>query len=70
MIPAILKIVSGAISLFNKLADALRDKKLRDEGATEQRLSDTQEVLKDVQAADNAASDPALDKRVSDKYGV
>lgn len=62
-------VADKALALFNKLADAFRDKKLRDEGASEQKLTDTQGVLANVEKANAAVDDPDLDKRVSDKYG-
>lgn len=69
MIGAIANIVSGAISAFNKVLDMFRDKQLRDQGATDQKLSDTQQVLSNVDKANRASDDPDITKRVSDKYG-
>lgn len=40
MIGAILSLASGAVSLFNKIADAFRDKKLREDGQNEQKVAD------------------------------
>lgn len=69
MISALLGIINGAIQGVNKVLDMFRDKQLRNEGANDQKLSDTQGVLKNVETANAAPADPALDKRVSDEYG-
>lgn len=66
MLTALANILSGAISIANKVMDAFRDKKLRDEGAKEQQLSDANETLDTIRRVDAPITD-ADRERVWDK---
>lgn len=52
MFSSILSLLSGAVTLFNKVADAFRDKRLRQDGKNEQIVTD---LSANAEQATNAA---------------
>lgn len=65
---SIFGIVDKGLALVNKFVDMYKERQLRNEGAKEQRLTDTKGVLDNVQKANAASDDPDIAKRVRDKY--
>ena len=55
---SILSLLSGLVSIFNKVFDYFREKALVDQGRVQQKAEDNAKALDDVHTANNAATDP------------
>ena len=56
----ILKLLEGLTSIFNKVLDIFREKRLVNQGRSEQKAEDNAKVLESVKTAFDAAYDPAV----------
>lgn len=55
---SILSLLSGLVSIFNKVFDYFREKALVDQGRVQQKAEDNAKALDDIKTANNAATDP------------